>query len=72
MCLMGLPDGMGRTPTTTRGWHAPYARGYSEVADALVEIEHLRLGRWYGRRRDGETAKRCDELLGIIEGWALG
>lgn len=57
--------------------HAGMARvlrewGYPEVADALAEIEHLRLGRWYGRRGSGETAKQCDELLELIEKWALG
>jgi len=47
-------------------------RGHSEVADALVEIEHLRLGRWYGQQGNGEAAERCDQLLDVIEAWALG
>ena len=46
-------------------------RGHPHVADALVEIEHLRLGRWYGRRGNGQTINRCNELLDLIETWAV-
>jgi hypothetical protein len=46
-------------------------RGHPEIADALVTIEHLRLGRWYGRRGNGRAAIQCDQLLGSIEAWAV-
>jgi len=69
--------GLDRRYGSHPGRHAGMARilrerGHPEVADALVEIEHLRLGRWYGRQGDGETARRCDQFLEIIETWALG
>ncbi|MFQ5408481.1 MAG: hypothetical protein ACE5FI_08705, partial [Anaerolineales bacterium] len=46
-------------------------RGHPSIADALVELEHLRLGRWYGHRGNGQTIERCDELLDLIETWAV-
>lgn len=47
-------------------------QGYPEIADALVTLEHLRLGRWYGRRGNGQTAIQCNQLLARVEEWALG
>ena len=49
-----------------------HERGHPEVADALVEIEHLRLGQGFGQQGNGEAADRCDRLLEVIEAWALG
>lgn len=47
-------------------------RGHGTIADAMIELEQFRLGRWYGRRGNGQTAGRCDDLLELIEKWAVG
>jgi hypothetical protein len=45
--------------------------GHDEVAEALAELETLRIGRWYGRQGNGNTAERLDALLAQLETWAL-
>lgn len=46
-------------------------RGVAEIADLFAELEQMRIGRWYGRLGNGDTAKRQDELLDAIAAWAL-
>lgn len=46
-------------------------RGHLDIADAFGELESLRLGRWYGRRGNGDAVARLDELLAFIEAWSV-
>jgi len=46
-------------------------RGAADIADLFAELEQMRIGRWYGRQGNGETAERQDELLDAIAIWSL-
>lgn len=46
-------------------------RNHSEAAEALLELENPRTGRWYGRQSNGAAAKRMAELLAKIATWSL-
>jgi hypothetical protein len=41
--------------------------GYPDEARAFGTMESIRIGRWYGRQGNGDTADRLDELLAQIE-----
>jgi len=43
---------------------------YPEIAQIFLEIEGLRMGRWYGKQGDGETIAKCQQLLSRICDWA--
>lgn len=45
--------------------------GYPEIANAFGQLEAIRVGRWYGRQRNGNTARRINELLAEIERWSV-
>jgi hypothetical protein len=45
--------------------------GFPNIADAFNDLESLRLGRWYGRQGNGDTATNIDEFFADIESWAL-
>ncbi len=44
--------------------------GYPDIAQLFLEIEGLRMGRWYGKQGDGETIAKCQQLLSSIRDWA--
>jgi len=46
--------------------------GYPGTADAFLDLERVRTGRWYGGQGNGDTAQRVDELLEQIKVWSLG
>jgi hypothetical protein len=46
-------------------------RGHLEQADWWDEVEGIRIGRWYGRRGNGNAAHAIDRLVERFEGWAL-
>ncbi len=46
-------------------------RAHTDTADALVQLESLRTGRWYGRQGNGNAAAAIDGLLAAIESWAM-
>jgi uncharacterized protein (DUF2164 family) len=46
-------------------------RGEEPIAEAVVELESIRIGRWYGKQGNGDAAERIEELLAAIEAWAL-
>jgi hypothetical protein len=41
------------------------------MAELLTELESIRSGRWYGRKLNGDTARRIDELLAAAARWAV-
>lgn len=45
--------------------------GYPETAQIFLEIEGLRMGRWYGKQGDGEAITKCQQLLSRIRDWAI-
>ena len=45
--------------------------GYPEIAGLFVELDELRMGRWYGRQGDGEAIEECRLLLSQIRDWAI-
>jgi len=40
--------------------------GYPKIAMLFVELDELRMGRWYGRQGNGETIVECRLLLSQI------
>ena len=46
-------------------------RGEEEMAELLTELDAIRMGRWYGRQGNGDTAERIDCLLAKAEEWAM-
>ncbi|MBI2574294.1 HEPN domain-containing protein [Candidatus Woesearchaeota archaeon] len=40
--------------------------GLVELSNIFKNIEELRIGRWYGKKANGETANLAKELLGRI------
>lgn len=55
--------------------HAGVARllreqDHEEIADLFVELDELRMGRWYGGKGNGKAIERCREILARIRKWA--
>jgi hypothetical protein len=46
-------------------------RGHAAVAEAFAQIESIRVGRWYGRQGNGDTARELGELLATVEAWSV-
>ncbi|MGH2352794.1 MAG: hypothetical protein ACRDJN_14395 [Chloroflexota bacterium] len=46
-------------------------QGEPDAAGAFEDLESLRLGRWYGRQGNGDTAATIDGLLAKLEAWAM-
>jgi hypothetical protein len=46
-------------------------RGEEEMAELLIELEAIRTGRWYGRKGNGDTVERIDNLLAKAAEWAV-
>lgn len=45
--------------------------GYPEIAELFIELDGLRMGRWYGSRGDGRAIATCRQLLSQIRDWAI-
>ena len=39
----------------------------TDISNIFLNIDELRIGRWYGKKTNGETSKLAKELLGKIK-----
>jgi hypothetical protein len=46
--------------------------GETNLERMFSELNHLRMGRWYGGKKNGESAKRAFEIMNAIKEEALG
>lgn len=44
---------------------------YYNVVNWSIQLDGFRVGRFYGKKRNGETARQAKELLNQIKEWAL-
>lgn len=42
----------------------------AEIAEAFERLDHLRVGRWYGAKGNGNVVQECLKVLKQIEDWS--